>query len=399
MMEVHHSYIFDLDGVMTDTRPLHAKAWEVSLNAFLYEGHYDPFTYLEYQKLLDGRPRKEGVRNFLDHRKIHFRESDVGEISTQKNLYFLKLLDSVGVKPIRDSLIFVHNLKKENYPLGLVTSSRNAHKILSDGGILDLFDVIMTPVEGDKKNLKGKPSPDYFLECCRLLGREPSSCTVVEDAISGVEAALKGGFGEVIGFDFEGNLEHLNALKFAGADVVVDSLLKLEICKTFRPLPNFLDSLEEKFIRNLGRDFILFLDLRFDIVEERDLIFTLSRYVMVCIFRDRNIRIIKDEIFKIKEEEIIKQFLGGDGDKGKVLLKIYEVFGLDRKRFFPLCIGDEATSEDAFREMRHWGVSIITRNEQRPSLADFHLKSLEEVKLLLQTLLNHLRSMYGQMES
>jgi hypothetical protein len=98
---------------MTDTRALHAKAWEVSLNAFLYEGHYDPFTNLEYQKLLDGRPRKEGVRNFLDHRTIHFRESDVEEISSKKNLYFLKLLDSVGVKIIRDSLIFVHKISPE----------------------------------------------------------------------------------------------------------------------------------------------------------------------------------------------------------------------------------------------------------------------------------------------
>lgn len=398
-MEVHHSYIFDLDGVMTDTRALHAKAWEVSLSAFLYEGHYDPFTNLEYQKLLDGRPRKEGVRNFLDHRKIHFRESDVEEISSKKNLCFLKLLDSVGVKIIRDSLIFVHNLKKENYPLGLVTSSRNAHKILRDGGILDLFDVIMTPVEGYKKNLKGKPSPDYFLECCRLLGREPSSCTVVEDAISGVEAACKGGFGEVIGFDFEGNLEHLNALKFAGADVVVDSLLKLEICKTFRPLANFLDSLKEKFLRKMGKEFILFLDLRFDFEEERDLIITLSRYVMVCIFSDRELIILKDEILKIKEEERIKQLSGGDGDKGKVLLKIYEAFGLDKKIFLPIYLGDDETSEDAFREMRHWGMSVKMGAEDRSSLADFHLKSLEEVKLVLQTLLNHLRSMYGQMES
>ena len=398
-MKMHHLYIFDLDGVITDSRALHAKAWEVSLNAFLHEGHYHPFMTLEYEKLLDGRPRKEGVRNFLDHRKIHFRESDVEEISTQKNLYFLKLLDSVGVKPIRDSLIFVHNLKKVNYLLGLVTSSMNAHKILSDCRILDLFDVILTPVEGDQKNLKGKPSPDYFLECCRLLGREPSNCTVVEDAISGVEAACKGGFGEVIGFDSKGNLEHLNALKYAGADVVVDSLLKLEICKTFRPLPNFLDSLKEKFFKKMGTEFILFLDLRFDFEEVRDLIFTLSQYVMVCIFSDRDIRIIKDEILKYQEEEIIKQFLGGDWDKGKVLLKIYEVFGLDRKRFFPLYVGDEETSEDAFREIRHWGVAVITRGEQRPSLAKFHLKSLEEVKLVIQTLLNHLRSLYGQMES
>jgi HAD superfamily hydrolase (TIGR01509 family) len=398
-MKMHHSYIFDLDGVMTDTRVLHAKAWEVSLNTFLHEGHYDPFTNLEYQKLFDGRPREEGVRNFLDHRKIHFIESDVEEISYQKNLYFLKLLDSVGVKIIKDSLIFVHNLKKENYPLGLVTSSRNGHKILSDGGIHELFNVIITPFESDKRKLKGKPSPDYFLECCRLLGSEPPSCSVVEDAVAGVEAALKGGFGEVIGFDLEGNVDHLKALKSAGADVVVDSLLKLEICKTFRPLPNFLDSLEEKFLRNIGRDFILFLDLRFDFEEERDLIFTLSQFVMVCIFSDRNIRIIKDEILKINEEEIIKQHLGGDWDKGKLLLKIYEVFGLDRKRFFPLYIGDEETSEDAFREMRHSGLSVITRCEQRPSLAKFHLKSLEEVKLVIQTLLNHLRSIYGQMES
>ncbi len=314
------SYIFDLDGVITDTRSIHAKAWELSLNEFLERqkndakreegiGDYREFSSSEYWNLLDGMPRKEGIINFLNQRKIMFNESKVEEISWEKNLLYIKLLEKMGIKIIRDSLIFIHNLKKENIPVGLVSSSMNAHKILINCGIEDLFDVIITPIEGNKKNLKGKPSPDYFLEAASLLSLRPSECCVIEDSLSGVEAAMSGGFGEIIGMDFEGRLEHLDALKDRGAKHALDSLLKLDINKTFKAPPSILGFIKKNRFFDKTKSFFLFLD--FDgtlspIVNDPSkaeiidggiyLISELSQYFKICVMTGRDTEFIRKKI-------------------------------------------------------------------------------------------------------
>ena len=97
-------------------------------------------------------------------------------------------------------------------------------------------------------------------------------------------------------------------------------------------------------------------------------------------------------VFKIHEGEMVIELLPNvNWDKGKAILKIYEVLNLDKNEFPPLYIGDGKTDEDAFREMRNWGVSILASLEHRPSLAAFSLQGPIGVKEFLKCFLNLLR--------
>ncbi len=104
--------------------------------------------------------------------------------------------------------------------------------------------------------------------------------------------------------------------------------------------------------------------------------------------------------FKIHEGEMVIEILPNlNWDKGKAILKIYDVLGLDKYQYPPLYIGDGKTDEDAFREMRHWGVSILSSIDPRPSLASYSLHGPEEVKVFLNILLNYLRGFHAQVDS
>ena len=84
----------------------------------------------------------------------------------------------------------------------------------------------MDGVVSDQLGLAGKPDPAAYLETARRLGVEPARAVVVEDALSGVEAGRRGGFGLVIGVD---RLDQADALREHGADVVVDDLAEVTV--------------------------------------------------------------------------------------------------------------------------------------------------------------------------
>ena len=91
-------------------------------------------------------------------------------------------------------------------------------------GIDHQFDFIADGNTIRERSLRGKPSPDLFLEAARELGVLPAQAAVVEDAVSGVEAGVRGAFGRVVGIDRGANRE---ALEQGGADVVVEDLSEL----------------------------------------------------------------------------------------------------------------------------------------------------------------------------
>ena len=95
--------------------------------------------------------------------------------------------------------------------------------------LTNLFDVQVDGLEIQRCSLRGKPAPDTFLEAARRLGTHPHRTVVIEDAISGVEAAGAGGFGMVIGLDRAGDGAELRA---HGADATVENLGELEIVHT-----------------------------------------------------------------------------------------------------------------------------------------------------------------------
>ncbi|MEJ7930205.1 beta-phosphoglucomutase family hydrolase [Ramlibacter sp. AN1015] len=219
--------IFDMDGVITRTAQLHAQAWKELFDAFLQErgGAFEPFdARAEYRALVDGKPRIEGVRSFLRSRGIEPGEKEQAALAERKDAIFKRLLGDEGVKTFASTLHLVQELRERGVRTGVVTSSRHGREIVQAAGIEALFDARLDGVDLDALGLKGKPDPDMFLRCAEQLGVPAGRTLVFEDAISGVEAGRRGGFGLVVGVDRGDNAA---ALRHAGADVVVQDLAAL----------------------------------------------------------------------------------------------------------------------------------------------------------------------------
>ncbi|PTR31682.1 HAD superfamily hydrolase (TIGR01509 family)/beta-phosphoglucomutase family hydrolase [Rhodococcus sp. OK519] len=230
-------FLFDMDGVVTDTARVHERAWARLFDEFLDErGAGDPhFTTDDYLNYVDGRPRVDGVASFLASRSIdlaHGAASDPPDANTvcglaaRKDALFLHELDAHGVDAFPGTVALIGRLREAGVPVALVTASRNAERVLTAAGLVDSFDARVDGIDVDNLALAGKPDPATYLEGARRLGLSADRCVVLEDAIAGVEAGRRGGFGVVVGVD---RTHHADALRAAGADVVVSDLGDLEV--------------------------------------------------------------------------------------------------------------------------------------------------------------------------
>jgi beta-phosphoglucomutase family hydrolase len=232
--------LFDLDGVLTQTAKVHAAAWKEMFDAFLDDraAHSDQeFTAFDpvddYDKYVDGKPRYEGVRSFLDSRHIDLpqgEESDAADAQTidglgnRKNEIVLRMIKEQGVKPYAGSVRYVQATREHGLARAVVSSSTNCRDVLLAAGIEDLFDQRIDGVTAEREHLQGKPAPDTFLAGARALGVEPGQAAVFEDALAGVEAGRAGGFACVVGVNRVGQAD---ALRAHGADIVVCDLAEL----------------------------------------------------------------------------------------------------------------------------------------------------------------------------
>ena len=215
--------LFDLDGVVTPTADVHERAW-----AELFSDH--GFTSVDYLAHVDGKPRYDGVRSFLISRGIDLPWGDPGDppgdatvcaLGNRKNETFNAVLDRDGIAAYPGTLAVMDLLDRHDVAQAIVSSSKNARKVLDAAGLADRFKVVVDGVTADHEGLPGKPDPAMFLRAATLLGVEPADTVVVEDASSGVAAGAAGAFGLVLGVDRGDNLR---ALLDAGADVVVEDL-------------------------------------------------------------------------------------------------------------------------------------------------------------------------------
>jgi beta-phosphoglucomutase family hydrolase len=232
--------LFDLDGVLTQTAKIHAQAWKEMFDAFLREWSErtgEPFEEFDrptdYDEYVDGKPRLDGVRSFLESRGITLpmgSPSDPPEmetihaLGTRKNDLVLELIRQQGVDPYEGSVRFVEAARDLGLRRAVVSSSTNCRDVLIAAGIDHLFEERVDGVVAERENLAGKPAPDTFLEGARLLGAAPDEAAVFEDALAGVEAGRAGAFGWVVGVDRTGQAD---ALRRRGADIVVQDLAEL----------------------------------------------------------------------------------------------------------------------------------------------------------------------------
>ena len=266
--------IFDLDGVVTQTDRVHAAAWKRLFDAYLRERaardgtKFRPFDAADdYLRYVDGKPRYDGVQSFLQSRGIELdwgAPSDDASAQTvcglgnRKNALLLAQIEADGVAPYETTIDFIRALRKSGIRTAIISSSENCMPVLAAAGATDLFDAAVDGVESARLGIRGKPAPDIFLEAARRLGVTPARAVVVEDAISGVQAARAGGFGCVIGVDRRGDPARLAD---SGASVVVADLEAVDVAPpgSARDLPAALDHLDEIAGRG-GRRPAVFLD-------------------------------------------------------------------------------------------------------------------------------------------
>lgn len=232
--------LFDLDGVLTQTAVLHAKAWKRMFDAYLRARSAstgEPFVGFDvlrdYDQYVDGKPRADGTRSFLASRGIRLPEGGDDDPSTAETIHglgerkeeiLLPLIREEGVHVYAGSVRYLQAVRRAGLRTAVVSSSRNCPEVLAAAGIADLFDARIDGIVAARERLRGKPAPDTYLAAARTLATPPEQAAVFEDALAGVEAGRAGGFKLVVGVDRVGQA---GLLRRHGADVVVTDLAAL----------------------------------------------------------------------------------------------------------------------------------------------------------------------------
>jgi beta-phosphoglucomutase family hydrolase len=221
--------LLDLDGVITPTAEVHMRAWSDMFNDFLsgYGGSVrdgSPYTDADYFAHVDGKPRYDGVRDFLTSRRIPAPDDLVHDLGDRKNDAFNLVLARDGVTAYPGSVALLDHLAGLGTPLAVVSSSVNAPAVLEAAGLSDRFETVVSGAVAKERGLPGKPAPDTFVYAAEVLGATPATSVVLEDAVSGVRAGRAGDFGLVVGVDRGAGASTLTE---AGADLVVTDLRDL----------------------------------------------------------------------------------------------------------------------------------------------------------------------------
>jgi len=238
--EQYDAVLLDLDGVITDTASIHAACWIQMFDEYLQRRAtergeaFRPFDIAtDYRLYVDGKPRFDGVRDFLTSRGIELPEGSpddppqaetVDGLGNRKNELVNKIIEDVGVEPYEGSVELINQLRLRQFKIAVVTSSQNCTAVLRAAKLDHCFDVQVDGNVIHAQHLAGKPAPDTYLRAAKLLGVEPARAVVIEDALSGVEAGYAGRFGLVIGVARKGNADELRR---HGAHLVVNDLGEL----------------------------------------------------------------------------------------------------------------------------------------------------------------------------
>jgi beta-phosphoglucomutase len=183
---VIQAFIFDLDGVLTDTAEYHYRGWKR-----LADEEGLPFSREENEHLR-GVARRESLMLILKDRV--YPEAKILEMMERKNNYYLDFIREITPRDLlpgaRELLEEIHTAGLKN---GLGSASKNAPDVLDRLGIRGLFDALADGHSVERQ----KPAPDLFLHAAKQLGLPPAECVIVEDAAAGIAAALAGGFRSV----------------------------------------------------------------------------------------------------------------------------------------------------------------------------------------------------------
>jgi beta-phosphoglucomutase family hydrolase len=232
--------LFDLDGVLTDTASVHKAAWKQMFDGFLRaRAERTGLTFLpfdaksDYETYVDGKPRPDGVRDFLASRDIELPEggpsdsigvATVNGLGNRKNAALTERIRKDGVRVFEGSRRYLEAARDAGLRRAVVSSSANTAEILEVTGLAALVELQVDGNTIREEGLSGKPAPDTFLCAAERLGVRPDQAAVFEDALAGVQAGRAGNFRHVVGVN---RGDYREALRAQGADIVVDDLAEL----------------------------------------------------------------------------------------------------------------------------------------------------------------------------
>jgi HAD superfamily hydrolase (TIGR01509 family) len=242
---VFRGAIFDVDGVLVDSP--HERAWRESLQSLMESPAWasirqastwspEAFTSLVYETELSGKPREAGALAALQYFHVPDAQAHVQEYADAKQARLEQLIQAGDFHAYDDAVRFVFNVHNRGLRTVSASSSKNARAFLERVNLQSilgqaeiqahnlnqtstLLDVLDTDVSG-RDFPHGKPAPDIFLAAAAQLGEEPAVCFVVEDAVSGIQAARAGGMAGL----GTARRDDVDMLQEAGATLVVTSL-------------------------------------------------------------------------------------------------------------------------------------------------------------------------------
>lgn len=232
--------LFDLDGVLTTSDEVHFAAWADTFDAFLARRferasvHFSHYARLsrraDYDEYLAGRPRIDGVRNFLSSRGITLPEGKPDDppgaetiygLANAKSVALTQRLDQEGVTAFAGAAHYLDTAANAGIACVVVSASANTATILARSGLTDLVDIGVDGTVMRELGLSPKPAPDMVLAACERLDIDPSRTAAFETTPAGIRAARSAGCGVVVGVNRAGDSEALHA---AGADRVASDL-------------------------------------------------------------------------------------------------------------------------------------------------------------------------------
>jgi beta-phosphoglucomutase len=184
----YKGFIFDLDGVVVDTRPYHFAAWQRLATEL--DIPFDEQT----NEILRGLSRMKGLEKLMEWGGLYASEAEKMFWADRKNQWYIELITRMTPSEVLPGVLeFLVATKERGHATALVSSSANARKVLQSTGLDPLFDVV---IDGTIAK-KSKPAPDCFLFAAHGLGLVPNDCIVFEDAPVGIVSAQRGGFSTV----------------------------------------------------------------------------------------------------------------------------------------------------------------------------------------------------------
>jgi trehalose 6-phosphate phosphatase len=326
----YDAVIFDLDGVVTDTAQVHAKAWKRMFDGYLREWsertgeEFEEFDIdTDYRRYVDGMARCDGAERFLESRGIELPRGDhddtpdmdtVCGVAARKNEAFVESLNEDGVEAYETTIDLIRDLRNAGIATAIISASKNCAAVLDAAGVSGLYVARVDGFVALELDLPGKPDPAVFVEAARRVEASIERSVVVEDALAGVEAGKAGGFGLVIGVDRVGHAEDLAE---HGADVVVRDLGQVTVdadetvrdVRLIRDLPSALGHVDD-IVAEAGEDRLAFF-LDYDgtltpIVERpedavmppdtREVVRRLARVAPVAAVSGRDVSFVREQV-------------------------------------------------------------------------------------------------------